>query len=172
VLAGVALLNQAYAVLSRSEAIAPAERLGMVEALADAVGMEGLCAGQALDLGGPAVGLAELRDAHHRKTGVLFMAAVTLGALAGGATVTEHLALERFAAELGLAFQARDDIADAADAEGQSLIRLLGRDGAAQEADRRLSAARQALQGGGARLEPLGAYIDLLVPRRVTEPIA
>ena len=55
--------------------------------------------------------LAGLREAHHRKTGVLFMAAVSLGGPArAGPASSEQLALERFAAELGLAFQARDDV--------------------------------------------------------------
>ena len=35
-----------------------------------------------------------------------------------------------------------------------------------QEADGRLSAAKRALVSGGARLEPLGGYIDLLLGER------
>ncbi len=176
VLAGVALLNQAYGLLARTARVAPPDRLAMVEALSGAVGLEGLVAGQELDLHQPASNLAGLREAHHRKTGVLFMAAVRLGGLIGGADRAEHLALERFAADLGLAFQARDDVSDALEAEPgggrATLISLLGHDGAVQEADGRLAAAKRILAVGGARLEPLCAYVELLFGEcgRVAEP--
>lgn len=175
VLAGVALLNRAYGLLAGASHLPAAARLAMVEALSGAVGVEGLVAGQALDLHEPVASLAGLREAHHRKTGVLFMAAVTLGGLIGGANVTEHMALERFAAELGLAFQARDDVSDAGEVDSGSggratLISLLGHEGAVQEAEGRLSAAKRALALGGPRLEPLCAYVDLLLgERRVSE---
>ncbi len=177
VLTGVALLNQAYGLLARASHLPAAGRLAMIEALSGAVGLEGLVAGQALDLHAPAASLASLREAHHRKTGVLFMAAVSVGGLIGGASVTEHLALERFAAELGLAFQARDDVSDAGEVQAgcsaarPTLISLLGHEGAVQEADGRLTAAKRALVSGGARLEPLSAYVDLLLGERsrVTE---
>ena len=180
VLTGVALLNQAYALLARAGHIASSDRVRMIEALSDAVGMDGLVAGQALDLRAPASDLSALREAHHRKTGVLFMAAVGLAAVMGGARASEHLALERFAAELGLAFQAHDDVSDAAEASGAeaggaeaggavgrcTLISLLGRDGALGEADGRLAAAKRALASGGVRLEPLCGYVDLLLGER------
>ncbi len=176
VLAGVALLNQAYGLLARANHLSAASRLAMVETLSGAVGLEGLVAGQALDLHEPVDSLAALREAHHRKTGVLFMAAVTLGGLIGGANLTEHRALERFAAELGLAFQARDDVSDAGEIQldggaRATLISLLGHDGAVQEADGRLTSARRALAASGSRLEPLCAYVDLLLGERgrVTE---
>ncbi|WP_174301684.1 polyprenyl synthetase family protein [Caulobacter sp. S45] len=176
VLAGVALLNQAYALLARAGHLPAEVRLAMVEALSGAVGLEGLVAGQALDLHEPVASLAGLREAHHRKTGVLFMAAVTLGGLIGGASLTELLALERFAAELGLAFQARDDVSDAGEVQPDygaartTLISLLGHEGAVQEADGRLTSSKRALVAGGPRLEPLCAYVDLLMgERRVAE---
>ena len=172
VLTGIALLNQAYGLLARSGHLPAASRLAMIEVLTDAVGMDGLVAGQELDLRESVVNLAGLREAHHRKTGVLFMAAVNLGGLIGGANVMEHLALERFAAELGLAFQARDDVSDAVETEvgggpiRSTLISLLGRDGAVHEAEGRLAAAKRALASGGGRLEALGAYVDLLMGER------
>ena len=181
VLTGVALLNQAYALLARAGDLTAAQRLAMIEALSGAVGLEGLVAGQDLDLHEPIASLAALREAHHRKTGVLFMAAVGLGGLIGGAAVGEQMALERFAAELGLAFQAQDDVSDAGETEPgrggagrATLISLLGRDGAMQEADGRLAAARRALASGGSRLEPLCAYVDMLLSERsrVTETAA
>ena len=169
VLTGVALLNQAYALLARAPHLSAADRVRMIEALSGAVGMDGLVAGQELDLRAPVGDLAALREAHHRKTGVLFMAAVSLGAVIGQANVAEHAALERFAAELGLAFQARDDVADAAGLEDDgrcTLISLLGREGAVREADGRMDASKRALALAGPRLEPLSAYVDLLLGER------
>ena len=173
VLTGVALLNQAYGLLVSAGHLAASERVAMIEALSGAVGLDGLVAGQDLDLHAPVASLAGLREAHHRKTGVLFMAAVSLGGLIGGASVGEHLALERFAGELGLAFQARDDLSDAVETQSgcggdgrATLITLLGHDGAMQEAQGRLAAAKRALATGGSRLEPLGAYVDLLLGDR------
>ena len=176
VLAGVALLNQAYALLAGVEALPEASRLEMIAVLAQAVGLDGLVGGQELDLHEAVTDLDALREAHHRKTGVLFIAAVGLGAVVGGATQAERGALERFAGELGLAFQARDDVSDAGETEtgcGRStLISLLGRDGALQEAEGRLAVAKRALATGGARLEPLCAYVDLLLGERgrIAEP--
>ncbi len=172
VLTGVALLNQAYGLLAGSAHLPAEARLAMIAALSDAVGLEGLVAGQVLDLHSPVASLAGLREAHHQKTGVLFMAAVTLGGLIGGASASEHQALARFGAELGLAFQARDDVSDAGEtqpgctAERATLISLLGHEGAVQEADGRLNAARRALVSGGSRLEPLCAYVDLMLGER------
>ena len=170
VLTGVALLNQSYALLARSAGLSAESRLEMIKALSGAVGLDGLVAGQVLDLHEPVVDLAALREAHHRKTGVLFMAAVKLGALVGGASLAEQQALESFAAELGLAFQARDDVSDVLETEAaaprSTLISLLGRDGALREAEGRLAAAKRALALGGSRLEPLCAYVDLLLGER------
>ena len=177
VLAGVALLNQAYAVLSRAPAPV-AVRLDLVQALAQAVGLDGLAAGQELDLHEPSSDLTGLRQAHHLKTGALFIAAVSLGGRIGKASGVEAEALERFAGELGLAFQARDDVLDARETCAEAslgrstLISLLGPDGAHREAEGRLAAAKRALASGGARLEPLCVYVDLMLGERgrVAEP--
>ena len=164
VLAAVALLNQAFAVVGGCEAIPQPARLEMIQALTAAIGRKGLAGGQESDLRGGG-SLAAVRETHHRKTGVLFMAAAEIGGLAGGATVAERLALERFAAELGLAFQARDDMADAREDGQEGLIALLGPAGTMAEAARRQASARQALVRGGDRLAPLNAYVELLLGR-------
>jgi geranylgeranyl diphosphate synthase type II len=171
VLAAVALLNLAFAVVADCEAMPDTVRVEMVQALSAAVGRKGLAGGQEADLHGGGQCLATLRETHHRQTGVLFMASAMLGGLAGGASVAEGLALERFAAELGLAFQARDDVADAGEDGACNVIGLLGADGALAEAARRLASAKQALVRGGERLAPLNAYVELLMtPPRAPDP--
>ena len=57
---------------------------------------------------------------HRRKTGALIQCSVLLGALAAGVQQgAESAALERFVAEIGLAFQIQDDILDV---EGDPLV--------------------------------------------------
>ena len=46
------------------------------------------------------------------------------------------------------------------------MISLLGRVGAVREADGRMDASKRALVSGGARLEPLCAYVDMLLGER------
>ena len=59
-----------------------------------------------------AASLVALREMHARKTGALFRAAAVAGAIMGGGTATQIHAIDRFAAEVGLAYQIIDDILD------------------------------------------------------------
>jgi geranylgeranyl diphosphate synthase, type II len=179
-LVGVGLLNQAYAVLSRAPGFPPRTKVEMVRVLSDAVGLDGLVAGQDGDLArADDASLARLSDIHHRKTGVLFMAAAELGALAAGAGNREIRALNAFAAELGLAFQALDDIVDGGPPDGQagrddghaSVVSILGREGARREAEQRIGAAAEALKYGGRALEPLARYIDVILDLSALRPV-
>ena len=165
VLAAVTLLNAAYGVLAAAPGVGAGARLGMTEALSRAVGLDGLVAGQDEDLRrGAALPLARLTDIHQRKTGVLFSAAVRLGALSAGADRATVEALGEFGAELGLAFQALDDLKDEDEEAGlATVVSLLGREGARLEADRRLGAAKAALARGGAGLMRLGGYVDVML---------
>lgn len=168
-LAAVALLNQAYAVVAQTPGLPAAARLEMVRALTEAVGFDGLVAGQERDLRNEAdLSLDGLSDLHHRKTGVLFLAAVRIGALVADAPEREAGALTRFATELGLAFQAADDLSDGPDSpestRGAHLLSLLGPEGARREAHDRLHAAKSALESGGGSLATLRPYIDAMLP--------
>jgi geranylgeranyl diphosphate synthase type II len=176
-LAAVGLLNQAYGLVASAPGLSEGVRLEMVRILSDAVGLDGLVAGQEGDLRGQGeTSPSRISDIHHLKTSVLFIAATTMGGLAGGADRQEQDALQRFAEELGLAFQTLDDIVDAGealvatpedeDAGRATLISLLGHDGARAEARRRLGAARAVLTEAGQRLAPLSGYLDLLLETR------
>jgi geranylgeranyl diphosphate synthase type II len=177
-LAAIGLLNLAYGLVARAPGLADAVRVDMVRILSDAIGLDGLVAGQDGDLRGAAeTSAARVSDIHHLKTSVLFIAAAAFGGLAGGATCQEMEALARFAGELGLAFQTLDDIVDAGEADllapanaedagRATLITLLGRDGACAEAGQRLGAARAVLAQASARLAPLAGYLDLLLEAR------
>ena len=134
ILAGDALQALAFELLAedRAGAIAPAVRIGMLQALGRACGAEGMAGGQALDLAavGRPLSLGELEHMHACKTGALIRAAVRLGALAAGADQRALKALDDYASAVGLAFQVRDDILDV---EGESAVigKTAGKDAAA-----------------------------------------
>lgn len=110
-LAGDALFALAFDVLANADA--PGERvLRAVQSLSRASGSEGLVGGEVMDV------LAEGRPAddrtvsfiHSRKTGALIAASCEIGALFGGGSKSETLALRAFGSEIGLAFQIIDDL--------------------------------------------------------------
>jgi geranylgeranyl pyrophosphate synthase len=116
ILVGDALQALAFAVLAEDvDAAAAARRLIMVRLLARASGTSGMAGGQAIDLVsvGQTLNIEALENMHARKTGALIQCSVLLGAVAAGVTAGEEFAaLERFGADIGLAFQIQDDILD------------------------------------------------------------
>lgn len=113
ILAGDGLLTLAFELLTEAST-APATTLAMIRTLGKAAGMQGMVAGQTIDLAsvGTTLNADALRRMHAAKTGALIRAAVALGALAANANATTREALDDFADALGLAFQIRDDILD------------------------------------------------------------
>jgi geranylgeranyl diphosphate synthase, type II len=117
ILVGDALQALAFAVLADSadQGLSPAARLAMIGILARASGPGGMAGGQAIDLVsvGQRLPIEALENMHGKKTGALIQGSVLLGAVAAGVTAGEKFhALERFGADIGLAFQIQDDILD------------------------------------------------------------
>lgn len=117
ILAGDALQTLAFSILADAPMpeVAPRDRLSLVSELATASGAAGMCGGQALDLAaeGEQVSLDALEQIHRHKTGALIRAAVRMGALSAGDRGREALPLlDRYAENIGLAFQVQDDILD------------------------------------------------------------
>ena len=114
ILAGDALLTDAFAVASTAQLPEPADMAFAIAMLSECAGSLGMVGGQVLDI------LAEQRECteedvlaiQDRKTGALINAACVLGAVAGGANEEQVQAAAQFAAGLGLAFQIRDDMLD------------------------------------------------------------
>ena len=115
-LAGDALQSAAFARIAGADLPAWCRAEGCA-VLAAAAGAYGMCGGQQLDMAGEGADLTldDLAAIHDRKTAALLEGACLLGLLAGGADRTDPrwTAARRYAAELGLAFQIRDDILDA-----------------------------------------------------------
>lgn len=112
-LAGDALQAEAFGTIARSEL--PAEnKIACVEILADAVGSDGMCAGQYLDMVGESKQLTEdeLDDINSRKTGALLIAACRMGVAAAGGSGEMLEAAAHYGTCVGAAFQIRDDILD------------------------------------------------------------
>jgi geranylgeranyl diphosphate synthase type II len=136
ILAGDALLTEAFALMAREPAdpgLAP-RKLHAIRAVADAAGACGMVGGQAIDLeaagSGSAFDAEGLRAMHARKTGALIRAAAAAGAIMAGADPAQLQAVERYASELGLAFQIVDDILDVEGAS-HALGKTAGKDAAA-----------------------------------------
>ncbi len=106
VLAGDALIVLAFETLARAGAGQPQRLVALIRALAAATGMpSGICAGQGWE-SEPAVPL----DRYHRaKTGALFVAATTMGAMAAGGDPGPWRTLGE---RLGDAYQVADDLRD------------------------------------------------------------
>ena len=112
ILAAFGLLNLAYRTIARE--YRPEMAAALTRLVGDAVGCDGLIAGQAADL------LATDKDItfdlleriHRGKTGALFNAAAVAGALTAGAPPEATASLSAFARNLGLAFQIVDDLLD------------------------------------------------------------
>ena len=113
ILAGDALQTLAFECLATAN-LSSEQRCEMVLTLARASGAAGMVAGQDMDLAaeGKQIALSELESLHRHKTGALIRASVQLGAIAANASSEQKIALDNYAAAIGLAFQVQDDILD------------------------------------------------------------
>jgi geranylgeranyl diphosphate synthase type II len=183
ILVGDALLAEAFRVLAGARGVPPPRRIQVVAEVAAAAGEAGMVGGQALDLAaaGRAVGLAQVREIHRRKTGAMLCAAVRVGALVGGAGPAALGHLTTYGRHLGLAFQIADDLLDHAggpDADGRTDRRLakatypavMGIRAARRAALRERDAALAALRPLPAAAAPLRAIATWIVARAVGEP--
>jgi geranylgeranyl pyrophosphate synthase len=140
-LAGDGLHAEAFALLARepitADPVIVARKLRTVQIVGDAAGPSGMVGGQAIDLqaagqapGPPLILDAEgLRSMHARKTGALIRAAAVSGAVMAGAADDVVGAMDRYATELGLAFQIVDDILDV-EGDAAKMGKTTGKDAA------------------------------------------
>ena len=117
----------------------------------------GMIGGQYRDITGDDADLAEV---HRLKTGRLFSASVGLGLWAAGTPEDEQAPWRSFGDELGLLFQAVDDILD-----GDGLAAGLGVDGARRVADDAAERALAGLSGLDADTSVLSDLVNGLLTR-------
>ena len=120
VLAGDALQAEAFGTILRCPL--PVERRAKcAEILAGAAGIDGICGGQYMDLSaeGHALSAEELSDLQARKTGALLAGACMLGVAAAGAGEDMLNLAGQYGAQLGAAFQIRDDMLDVLSTESE-----------------------------------------------------
>jgi geranylgeranyl diphosphate synthase type II len=179
ILAAFGLLNDAYGHLARGYEPALAARISAL--YADAVGLDGLVAGQAEDVlaTDQALTFDTLERIHRRKTGVLFSAAATAGALSAGGSADDIAALTAYAKNLGLAFQIVDDLLDVtgtpeetgkavkSDVRKTTFVSFSGVDGARELALELCRTATSALAPFGRRAAHLAELAEFVAQRRL-----
>jgi geranylgeranyl diphosphate synthase type II len=181
ILAGDALLTQAFEIAALSRGWPRYPHATLVLELARASGSIQLVGGQVADLEaeGQQISAAQLRYIHERKTSALLACSVRLGGMSANCTPRQLEALTDFGYHVGLAFQVIDDILDVTQTSEQ-LGKTAGKDTAAQKAtypaivglDRSRAIAQRltrrafaALDGLGPKAAPLAALADHLLRR-------
>lgn len=179
VLAAFGLLNSTYGHLAG--AYEPPLVARLTTLFAEAVGLDGLVAGQAEDVlaTNRAVTFEALERIHRRKTGVLFGAAATAGALTAGGSSEDVTALTAYAKNLGLAFQIVDDLLDVTgtpeetgkagsrDIRKTTFVSFSGVDGARELALDLCRTATGALAPFGRRAAHLAELAEFVAQRRL-----
>ena len=128
ILAGDALLTQAFHLMTHSDlmsVIPPESLLQAAHDMTGALGTAGMIGGQVVDIEseGKPVDAKTLEDIHVYKTGCLIKACIRAGAILSQADEGQLNALSNYGAHIGLAFQIVDDILDITADES-----LLGKD--------------------------------------------
>ncbi|MCL6565660.1 MAG: polyprenyl synthetase family protein [Acidobacteriia bacterium] len=171
ILAGDALLTLAFETLAAAP-LAAERRVAIIHEVALAAGTRGgMVGGQVADLEaeGKPIEPAMLEFIHRAKTAALIRAAVTAGALSGGATEADLARLRRFGEDIGWAFQVVDDILDVEESSA-ALGKTAGKDLAQKKAtypalyglERSRAFAQELLERAVAALEPYGERADNL----------
>ena len=175
ILAGDALLTDAFAILSRQY---HEKGVACVQILAEAAGSNGMVGGQVLDMDGEneQYHLETLKRMHEAKTGALIQAAIAMGGLFVTIPETDQTALADFSAAFGLGFQIKDDINDVTKTTAElgktadkdviehknTFPELLGLDGAIQALQVEIAKAETALNELTVDAAPLAEILAVL----------
>ncbi|MER2174075.1 MAG: polyprenyl synthetase family protein [Carnobacterium sp.] len=113
ILAGDALLTQAFEIIAASDA-SPEKKVKLILALAKSAGPEGMILGQMADIQGEKkdLNLEELQFIHRNKTGELLKFPIYAACVIADAATDVEEQLMGYAEHIGLAYQIRDDILD------------------------------------------------------------
>ena len=159
ILAGDALLTDAFAVAATAQLVQPQDMAFAISVLSECAGSLGMVGGQVLDICSEERECTEteILNIQSRKTGALINAACVLGVVAAGGTEEQIDAAASFAGALGIAFQIRDDMLDVigtkdemgkgvgTDAEKNTFVQLYGLDKCEELVQKYTEAALSAL---------------------------
>jgi geranylgeranyl diphosphate synthase, type II len=176
ILGAIALLTRAFGIISELEGVEAETRVRLSSVLSQAVGWDGLVAGQELDVNGQSeiADTSEVENLIWLKTGVLFVASAEMGAILRHANDQQIQAVRRYAKHFGLAFQTRDDLLDGTasvhdagkdvnkDQGKTTLVSLFGVSKAKQGCKHHLELADAALMETGVMVEPLRMLTERL----------
>jgi farnesyl diphosphate synthase len=183
ILAGDALQALAFEMLCVDDILSahPKAQSRIIGWLARAIGPAGMVGGQALDLYAENRQLDErdLEDIHRRKTGQLIRAAIMMPSELADISEEARSNLDRFARDIGLVFQIRDDLleveqdtvtlgksaASDADNNKSTYPSVLGVDGARKRADEVYSRALAALDAASQNCEGLKWIAEFILRR-------
>lgn len=186
VLAGDALLTISFEILADARTHPSADvRCALIARLAEASGHSGMIGGQIIDMLAPSFikegsfGVEDVIDLQRRKTGQLFEFSCEAGPILGGASAEDRARLKAYAEDMGVVFQITDDLLDVtstaektgkavgkdADMGKQTLVTLLGLEGARAEAEKRARRSVEALGPYAAKAPELSALPFFLLDR-------
>ena len=179
ILAGDSLLNKAFETMAQSTSANALRAIGII---ANSSGTEGMIGGQIVDMEseGKEIDLETLRYLHSLKTGAIIRSSCVAGAVLGGGDEEAMAAMDKFAVNLGIAFQIRDDILDVTGTEEElgkpigsdkeqgknTYVSLLGLEKSEELVTEYSAKAKAALAVFADKAEFLLAMTDYLVDRK------
>ena len=184
ILAGDALLTAAFGLIAENGTVAGVMQGQVLEVISDvarACGAGGMAGGQAIDIEntGVELGVEQIETMDRLKTASLIAVCARAGAVLAGASQSDKDSATRYGRCLGIAFQISDDVLDAVGDESKmgkrvrkdeekrknSLVRVLGVDGARARAKQYAEEAKRAVEPFGQRGLVMAALADLVVDR-------
>ena len=183
ILAGDALLTYAFEVMANPRVHPDAQvRCELIRSIARASGVRGMVGGQMIDLDAEHKALTadEVIRLQRLKTGELFAVSCEVGAILGKAPDAMRARLQRYAHDIGLAFQITDDLLDVegtrtetgkgvkkdAAAGKATMVSVLGLERARDHAQTLAKQAIEHLSAFDHRAESLRALAHYVVSRR------
>lgn len=182
ILAGDALLNKAFEVVSSYKGKQTERAMKAINILSVSSGTEGMIGGQIVDMlsEGKTITPDELRYLHLNKTGAIIRSACVIGAVMSGAGEEEIKVVDGFAQNLGIAFQIQDDILDVTGTEEElgkpigsdaeenknTYVSLMGLERSKELAEEYSDSAKKSLDIFGSKADFLKQFTDYLTDRR------
>ena len=183
ILAGDALLAEAFLMMTKRKESMPADRfMEVIHDIAIASGARGMTGGQVIDMEATGHEISEqsVEAIHRHKTGKLLTVSVVVGAKLSGASSLHLNALQKYGEAIGLAFQIADDILDLEGTEEEigkdvrsdvsnakaTYPSIFGLEGARAKAKKLVDDAIGALETFDERAEPLRLLAHYIIERR------